>query len=314
LLAILIITAMLTGLCGCSSKGGKLTLMIYMIGPDLESKSGLGTEDLEEIAGSGVDLGDVNVIVCAGGTEKWRNEDMSAESNTILRLRRGGFTTEETWEAASMGDKETLSGFLTYCAENYPADEYALILWDHGSGPVMGFGMDTLHDRDNLTLAEMREAMEASPFGPDTKLAWVGFDACLMASAELACVWSDYADYLVASQEVEPAFGWRYSFLKDAAKVDTPELLNSVTRTYLESCEAYYVEKGYAERDTTLSCMDLSKAGALKNAVNDLFGKAAADVDKSYNRLAGRRIKTRALGRATTGSEYDLVDLNDAAE
>ena len=314
LCAIVLLAALLAGLAACGKGSGqRLTLMIYMIGSDLESKSGAASDDLDEIKASGVDLDAVNVLVCAGGCEKWQSDAASADKNTVLQLTDKGFETLESWDAVSMGDSTTLTKFLDYGVKNAPAEQYALILWDHGSGPVMGYGVDTLHEKDTLTLPEMRAALEASPFGKDDKLAWVGFDACLMASAELACIWADYADYLVASQEVEPAFGWQYSFLKDAGKVETKKLLDSLTKTYLTACENYYDEKGYSDRDTTLSCMDLSKAAAVADAIDALFAKAAADVDSQYNRLANRRVNTRALGRATTGSEYDLVDLNDAA-
>ncbi|MBQ6455800.1 MAG: hypothetical protein IJJ31_01585 [Mogibacterium sp.] len=329
ILAAVLMTVVITGLCACGTAGdtvdvaedgtadtdeSRMTLMIYMVGSDLESRSGLATEDLQEIADSGVDTEAVNIVVCAGGTEKWRNDYVPADSNIIMHLGGDGFVVDETQEASSMGDSSALTDFLDYCTDNYHTEEYALILWDHGAGPVMGYGMDTLHDRDCLTLPEMRDALEASPFGRDRKLAWVGFDACLMASAELACIWSEYADYLVASQEVEPAFGWRYSFLKDADSTETPELLGLIAKSYLDACREYYEEKGYAGRDTTLSCMDLSKAEEVEDAVDALFGKAAEDIGRSYNKLASRRINTRALGRATTGSEYDLVDLNNAAE
>ena len=311
--AVMLLAVMIACLSSCGADH-KMTLMIYMIGSDLESKSGMGTEDLQEITDSGVDLSDVNIVVCAGGTEKWRNDEMSAEKISIMHLEKGGFTVDEEWESASMGESGTLTQFVDYCAKNYENESYALIMWDHGNGPVMGYGMDTLYNRDSLTLPEMKDAMEASVFGKDKKLSWVGFDACLMASAELACIWSDYADYLIASQEVEPSFGWQYSFLKKADKLETPDLIKYIAETYMGACDEYYKEKGYDERDTTISCMDLSKTGELEKAVNALFGKAADDVKDSYNQLAARRIKTRALGRATTGSEYDLVDLNDAAE
>lgn len=45
-----------------------------------------------------------------------------------------------------------------------------------------------------------------------------------------------------------------------------------------------------------------------------LFAKADADVYTQYNTLVSKRVETRALGRASTGSEYDLIDLNDMAE
>lgn len=289
------------------------TLMIYMIGSDLEAQAGAGSRDLQEIAASGVDLDRVNVVVYAGGSPHWHNESASAEEHTLLLLTAEGFTKITSTAASSMGGAECLTNFLNYGVANFPADEYALILWDHGDGPVIGYGKDMLFDNDSLTLQEMAQALENSPFGETQKLSWVGFDACLMASAELACVWAPYADYLVASQEVEPSFGWDYDFLSHVGQQDTPTLMHALTDSYLAACLEYYESRGYENRDTTLSCMDLSYAPQLNEAINALFSKAAQEVDANYNTLTAKRVQTRALGRASTGSEYDLIDLNDMA-
>ena len=293
--------------------GGTTTLMVYMIGSDLEAKTAAGTTDLTEMAESGVDLTRTNVLVYAGGTPYWHNEVASTENNTILSLTDSGFQAVYTEPAVSMGETETLTGFLNYSYENFPADNFALILWNHGSGPLRGYGQDLVFDDGSLLLAEMEQAMAASPFGPDNKLQFVGFDACLMASAELACIWDDYADYMVSSQEVEPSIGWNYQFLQSIGGSDTPAMLTGLTETYLQSCEAYYTEKNFDHRETTLSCVDLSGASALEDAINGLFTKAAGDIDQNYDRLSALRVQTRSFGRASTGSEYDLVDLGDAA-
>jgi len=292
---------------------GSTTLMVYMVGSDLESKAAAGTTDLDEMVASGVDLSSTNLVVCAGGSKKWHNDVVTEENLSTLHLTENGFESVKTTDAVSMGDASTLSDFLTYAYETYPADNYALIMWDHGMGPVIGYGKDMLFDKGALTLAEMQEALKNSPFGGDNKLRFVGFDACLMASAELALVWADYADYLVASQEIEPAFGWNYAFLSDLGFVDTPTFLTSLTDSYLAACTAYFDKKGYSDRDSTLACLDLSKAPALETAVNDLFSTASPDVEQQYNAIAAVRADTRALGRASTGSEYDLVDIADMA-
>jgi len=291
------------------------TLMIYMVGSDLEAKGGAGTKDLEEIIESQVDLSCNNVLVYAGGTKKWHNDTLSADAgHTILRLTADGFQQLETRSEASMGDGETLSYFLNYGYQNYTAENYALILWDHGNGPLIGYGKDMLHEDDALTLLEMQAALENSPFNAEQKLAWVGFDACLMSSVELACIWQGHADYLIASQEIEPSFGWNYSFLNQLGKLDTVSLADEITRQYMDSCLAYYERRGYDQRDTTLACMDLSKLEPLKAALENLFTKAAETVESGYSDLVASRVETRALGRATTGSEYDLIDLVDMAE
>lgn len=205
----LCITMLLT-LFGCGDDSGKKknTIMIYMVGSDLEAKGGAGTNDLDEIVKSGIDLDKNNVIIFAGGSKKWHNDTVSKNDElSVLKLTKDGFKRQKTMPSASMGEAQSLLDFLNYSYKNYSAENYALILWDHGDGPLIGYGKDMLFDNDSLTLAEMGEALKKSPFGKNKKLSWVGFDACLMSSAELAVVWADYADYLVASQEVEPAFG-----------------------------------------------------------------------------------------------------------
>ena len=296
------------------TKPKEMTLMVYMIGSDLEARGGAGTKDIKEMIGSGVDLEKANVIVYTGGSTKWHNEAVSKEKeHSLLELGSDGFKCVKTFEQSSMGEADNLSAFLNYAYTTYPANKFSLVMWNHGSGPLIGYGADMLYNNDSLTLLEMGDALKNSPFNKNNKLSFVGFDACLMASAELCCAWADYADYLIASQEVEPAFGWDYAFLKDLGKTDTVTLSKSILDTYFDTCEKYYERKGYDDRDTTLSCMDLSKTGELKNAINDLFEEVSGDVSFSYNQLMYNRVNTRALGRASTGSEYDLVDLDDMA-
>ena len=313
LLWLLLLTVLVLSGCGAPDLPEKTTVMVYMIGSDLEAQAGAGTRDLMEMAASGVDLSKVNVVVYAGGAPHWHNENARAEEHSLLWLTAEGFQKITSIPTTSMGQAACLSNFLTYAHTNFPADEYALILWDHGDGPVIGYGKDMLFDNDTLTLEEMGQAMKNSPFAQE-KLAWVGFDACLMASAELSCVWSDYADFLVASQETEPSFGWNYNFLSAVGQETTPALLKQLTQGYLSSCMEYYESRGYENRDTTLSCVDLSYAPALNSAINDLFAQAAPAVSEQYNTLTAKRVQTRALGRASTGSEYDLIDLQDMAE
>ena len=292
----------------------KLTLMVYMVGSDLESKAGAGTDDLNEIAESGIDLGAANVLVCAAGTTIWHNEVTSVDYLNFLKLGDSGFETIKTDVSASMGAADTLTAFVNYCTENCKTEKYALVLWDHGNGPVMGYGKDILYDKDMLTLPEMKEAMSKTAFGPSNKLMFVGFDACLMASAELACIWGDYAEYLVASQEVEPSFGWDYSFLSSIGSSTVLELTDTLMGAYLEKCEQYYKKRKYENCDTTMSCLDLSYAKELEEAVDALFAKASAKIDKDYDAVAAPRVSARSFGRASTGSEYDLVDLGDLAQ
>ncbi len=90
---------------------------------------------------------------------------------------------------------------------NYPAEQYDLILWNHGGGAFFGYGFDETTN-DSLTLDELDQAFADSPFHDGNKLEFIGFDACLMANIETAHTLSPYANYMVASQESEPGSGW----------------------------------------------------------------------------------------------------------
>ena len=250
----------LTGLPNRGSGGNdkkEHTLMIYMVGSDLEQKHKLATIDMNEIAQSGVNLQKNNVIIYTGGTTAWHS-NIPSEVNTIQELTLSGFETVACTEyAVNTGDPGTLLDFLDFTVGNYPADEYSLIFWDHGGGSLYGFGSDQLFESDSLYLQEISLALENSAF-KNQKLRFVGFDACLMATVETAATFEPYAEYLIASEETEPGEGWNYASLKDLNK-DVPGFASTLLRDYEKAMHADRFKPSYS-----LSCMDLSKAGKVQ--------------------------------------------------
>ncbi len=287
-----------------------LTILVYMMGSDLESGAAAATNDMQEMMDNEPDLTDTHVLVYTGGSKAWHN-GVPTDANMIYELVEEGFYPAAEYEPVSMGEASTLTEFLDYAVEHTDSDRYALILWDHGNGPLEGYGKDTQFENDALRLTEIMEALKASPFGEDNKLSFVGFDACLMSSAELAVSLADYADYLIASQEVEPSYGWNYAFLANASKRSTEGLIRDIIDTYVDYNEFYFTEHAYQRTEVTLAAMDLSYAGILEDKLNALFSEAGKDMSGDYFSLAAERVSTRAFGRASTGSEYDLVDLTD---
>ena len=206
------------------------TVMIYMVGSNLESRYGNATKDIAEIDKANLSYNNYNVVVYTGGSMRWVS-DIPSDCNAVLDMSKKGSEriVARTQGNANMGEAKTLTEFLNFCDKNYPAEHNALILWDHGAGPLLGYGSDEIYKSDSLLLTEMVEAMQASPFSGNgsildivlggqmpsgRKLDFVGFDACLMSCLESMEVWSKYADYYVASQELEPGPGWDYAFLK----------------------------------------------------------------------------------------------------
>lgn len=54
-----------------------------------------------------------------------------------------------------------------------------------------------------MELITLKQALD----GAGLNFNWVGFDTCLMSGIETALAVRDHADYLVASQELEPGDG-----------------------------------------------------------------------------------------------------------
>ena len=210
------------------------TVMVYIVGSNLESRYGAATNDMEEMRAAGLDFDRTNLLVYTGGSKRWVSNIPNTSNNVLDMSVDTRSQTDrimaQTDSSADMGLPETLAEFINYCTTNYPARHYGLILWDHGGGPLWGYGSDELFKNDSLLLGELRSAMNSTIFGPGSatpdsvspgsatpdggrKLDWVGFDACLMGTLENAKLWGDYADYLVGSEELEPGRGWDYTFL-----------------------------------------------------------------------------------------------------
>ena len=293
------------------------TVMVYIVGSNLESRMGAATSDIDEMRDAGLDYENTNLLLYTGGSRRWVSSipndvnsvlDMSKEED--LRI------AAQTDVSANMGSPETLAEFINYCTRNYPAEHYALILWDHGGGPLWGYGSDELFGNDSLLLDELRTAMDSTEFGRGKKLDWVGFDACLMGSLENAALWKDYAQYLIGSEELEAGRGWDYHFLSTLNETQDAE---EIVRAVVDTFGSYYEENKseFFNPDVTLSAMDLSKTEEVVGAVDTLFASMEQGIGEgSYASLNQARSRTKSFGLGAAGSveeAYDLLDLQDFA-
>ena len=282
-----------------------VTLMVYMCGTDLESQGGMATKDLLEMTRA--TIGDkVNLIVFTGGCQHWNNNVVSNRSNQIYQVVSGSLKAlDSNAGTASMTDPNTLAGFISYCAKNFPADRYQLILWDHGSGSVSGFGYDQRSgSRASMSLLGIKQALEKG----GVKFDFVGFDACLMGTLENALMLADYADYLIASEETEPGTGWYYTnwLTKLSANSSTPttEIGKLIVDDFVSACA-----QGARGQSATLSVVDLAELShtvppAFKAFSESLSGMIA---DKEYSLVSTARSNTREFARSSAVDQIDLI-------
>ncbi len=280
------------------------TIMIYMVGSDLESKSKQGTYSISDIDESRVDLAHNNVLLMVGGSKKWHNFVNSNEIG-IYVLTSSGFSKMESLSVKSMGDSDVLLEFLNYSYENYPAKKYDMIFWNHGLGAA-GVEQDELTN-DYLSIIDLDEAFGKSPF-KDTKLELTLFYNCLEANLHIANIMSKYSDYMIGSEEVlylSKVLN-RLSFLGDITPVDDAYM---IARRFIDQSDSVvnaYNSTHANSIDSTLSFLDLTKVNKLNNAVNKFI--SSINLESDYYKIANIRKNLFTYGR-TRANEYDTVDL-----
>jgi len=290
------------------------TIMIYIVGSDLESRYGAATDDISEMVDAEYDLSKVNVLLCAGGANDWQNETIDSRETSYFLVTQDDVIEVSANTQTNMGSANTLSAFLNYGVASYPAQRYGLILWDHGGGPMMGYGQDEL-SYDSLQLSELSSALKNSPFNTGNKLEFLGFDACLMGSVETAWIFKDYAKYFIASQEVEPGQGWDYGFLSQLSQCRTGgEIGKVIIDSYFDYYQQLYATSPSQESEITLSCLDLTKIQAVEQGLDQLFTNVNKDVISGQLATVSRcRYSSKAFGKYASETGYDLIDLKHMA-
>ena len=283
-----------------------VTILVYMCGTDLESQQGMATSDLKEMANATVGK-KVNLIIFTGGCSRWRNNVISSSVNQIYKISDGKFEClEKNAGNGSMVNPETLVSFLKYGKENYPADRMCLIFWDHGGGSVSGYGYDEkVGHNQSMTLAGINSALKKA----DMKFDFIGFDACLMATVENGLMLSQYADYMIASEETEPGVGWYYTNwltkLSSNTSMPTIEVGKLIADDFVDVCNRQC--RGQA---TTLSVVDLAELQAtVPNELKE-FSIETNDLiqNKEYKTVAQARSSTREFAQQSRIDQIDLVD------
>ncbi|MGI6618000.1 MAG: clostripain-related cysteine peptidase [Saccharofermentanales bacterium] len=278
---------------------GTYTLMIYMCGSDLETRTGEGTKNITDILSAKLPS-ETKVIIQTGGAKAWRKYDISSAHSSRYEVKDGSLVLIEQNARVNMGLTSTLSDFLLWGDEMYPAEHRSLILWDHGGGTMKGICFDEQYSYDALTLPELKTAFSTAFAKSNRKYDFIGFDACLMANYDTACIVKDYADYMIASEELEPASGWDYKALVSYLGKDDfyTQVLNA------------YAEKQAAKTTYTLSVIKLSELSRADVIIDGLIEQI--NYDLSY--VGAAIAEGKEFGAKEISLSTNLFDLGLLAE
>lgn len=288
---------------------GSVTVMVYMNGSNLESQDGQASMDLQEMVNAG-NSDNVNVIVQTMGTKRWRSTYgiSSKHAQTWKVTGKGLQCVRNDLDQLDCTDPSTLAEFVSWTAQNYPADRYILLLWDHGGGPVYGYGYDEWRGQNaTLTMDEMQAALKAAGVYFD----FIGMDCCLMGSLEVCCALYDYCDYTILSENFESGLGWYYTNwlrklyaipnipTRDLAQIICDDMAAKNRSTYGSMYEA------------TLACLDESTMKVLYTAWTDFaYANEKQLLQANYSREAeGQGRVTPMLQRITAQDVYTIAQI-----
>jgi hypothetical protein len=120
---------------------------------------------------------------------------------------------------SDMGDYTVLQNFVSWGMTNYPASNYALVIWDHGSAwrPVPGFRAakgktaSRAVSQDYVTGDEIEtQQIQSALTGLPHKLDMVIFDCSLEGMVEVAYQINPVSRVMVCSEESPPGPGYPY--------------------------------------------------------------------------------------------------------
>jgi M6 family metalloprotease-like protein len=287
--------------------GASWTFMVYVDADNnLES---FGIDDLNEMemAGSTSEVNIIALIDRAPGYDSSNGDWTTTRIYHVLRdSDQYGINSQLLADLGevNMGDPEELVWFTENIMNAYPANHYALVLWDHGSGwkilaavmPTKGVCYDDTNG-DYLTISELQWTLNTILGHTGIKIDLMGFDACLMQMIEVGYQIRDGASIMVGSEETEPGPGWPYdtvlTSLTQNPTMTRSELSAEIVTRYVQS---YY-------GGVTLSSLDLAQISILANAT-DSFAQA---LESAFPQYKSQISIARTAAHEYTDAEY--VDL-----
>lgn len=219
------------------------------------------------------------------------NETLSTNTKRI-EIPELGITTTNSVEL-NMGDKNTLSKFITFCNENYNAKKTMLLFTNHGGGwrdssksktvridkitKQKAVCWDLTNNGDTLYMKEVREAITEAMGSQIFDI--IAFDACYMGMIEVAYELKDLAKILIASKDSIPLPGFPYTQIfqetvKFDGKIKPNEFSNIIIDQYYDAyTQGTNVESDEINTTVTLSATDLSKVTQIARSINKLGAK-----------------------------------------
>lgn len=252
-----------------ASEPKEWTMMVFINGHNsLDTFGALNINQMETI-GSNSDL---NIVV------QWASMRFNTTKRLLVKKDSDSSTVTspvvQEMPVVDMGDHRSLTDFIRWTVDRYPAKKYFVVVWNHGTGwrlqqrriaSLSGGGIQPTDisndDRTGsvITTEQLGSVIREAAAYIGRPIDLYGSDACLMSMIEVATEMMGSVKAFVGSEELEPGAGWPYDkFLRRWAENPKAEPLE-VGRYLTEE----YVENYRGTWRTTFSTLNMENLPAL---------------------------------------------------
>ncbi|MFO0928452.1 MAG: clostripain-related cysteine peptidase [Gemmataceae bacterium] len=199
------------------------------------------------------------------------------------------------------GSAAALRSFVQWATATAPARHYALVFWDHGGG-LRGFNYDKSDGlpADQLTPIEVSAALAGLP-----RMDLIAFDACFMATAEVAYSFRGLTDVVVGSQDVIPGAGFDYTSALSALATNPGQVTAEGLATGM--VKSYARQYGASGTGDTLSTIRTAALSPLTQALQ-LFATSTTTATSTDRALLATLAAGTLLPNAAVLDQRDLGD------
>lgn len=298
---------------------GKWTIIVFLnAANDLYSFSTLNMNQMEQVASNP----DVRFVV------QWKQSKTAFGGSSFDGVRRYLVKPDNTSAIASelvqnnvqdnfgnaldMGSPQVLNDFITWAKTNYPADRYALILWNHGNGwqrgledeqPTRAFSYDDQYGTSIKTW-QTNQALNGHHFDI------IGWDASLMQMIEVAYEARSYADYIVGSEESPPGEGYPYHLIFDNFR-DTPDASTlTLAQAFVDGMQEQTLPGNiYQFRKITQSVLQTNQLSNVTAKLSVLADELSANRLGMVSQIQNIRATAQSYSPNSTRYYRDITDL-----
>ncbi|NHK30346.1 MAG: hypothetical protein FK730_03280 [Asgard group archaeon] len=253
------------------------TYMLYLDADnDIEGDAIRDFEWLEEAGGSDENI---SIVVLLDRIPGYDNTHGNWDGSRIYNITEDISPTTidsqlmEDLGEVDMADPTTLTDFITYCFENFPADNYILDLWNHGHA---AYGV--IDDETSMThfiVDDIQIAVNNALTTTTEEIDIISMDACDMSTIEVAWELRNLSRYFIGSETTTG--GYPYKLIAERLKINPNINASSLCELMVDAYSTHYRFFPY----NCLSVINQTKLADIPELFNSFVSELITTLDTS---------------------------------